>query len=263
MAVDFFHRLIVRGPHKDIRAFQREIYREYPRTIGKESFTEIAPFSFAALYRIAPAAQQIEAEIPYDPYELVAWPVRRFGQDQGEVRYQFQTRNLEMVGLIRVLARVRPSLIFLLVTLCFDDSSIEVYRIQARKTLKWVFPERRRELYWNRARTKFQLAGDYVYEDDAAERWAEGEMLHEALTHWDRKDHDGNLKTCPRYQWWNKPPLRDRATEQQLFMYELAEKLGSKARKKKSKARADTRGKEKIQKKKPARNRATRGNPRV
>jgi len=46
-------------------------------------------------------------------------------------------------------------------------------------------------------------------------------------------------------------------------MYELAEKLGSKARKKKSKARADTRGKEKIQKKKPARNRATRGNPQV
>ena len=121
MAVDYLHRLIIRGPREDVRAFRRQIYREYPRRIARKSWTEIVPFSFTALYEIAPAASRIEPEAPDDPYELSAWPVRRVGSNKAEVRYQFQTRNLEMVGLIRVLSRALPSLTFTLATLprCF------------------------------------------------------------------------------------------------------------------------------------------------
>ena len=49
---------------------------------------------------MAPAAYRIQSEVPYDPYELSGWPVRRITRKQSEVRYQFQTRNLEMVALI-------------------------------------------------------------------------------------------------------------------------------------------------------------------
>jgi len=185
MAVDFLHRLIIRGPHAAVRAFRRQIYREYTRSIDNQSWTEIVPFSFTALYEMAPASRRIEPEIPCDPYELSSWRVRRIDRNQSEVRYQFQTRNMEMIDLIRVLSRVLPSLTFTLATLCFDDSDIEVYRLRGGSTRRWEIPQRRRDFFWNRARIKFSLAGDDVYDDDDAERWAEEEMLHEALNHWD------------------------------------------------------------------------------
>ena len=228
MAVDYFHRLIVRGSAKDIRTFRRQIYRRYPRTIGRKSWIEIVPFSFAALYEIAPAARRIEEEVPSDAYDMSAWPVRRIGRTQAEVRYQFHTRNLEMADLIRVLARARPALTFTLLTFCLDDSSIELYRFTGGRSKKWESPEARREFHWDRARIKFGLAGDDVYDDEEAEHWAEEEMLHEALTHWDKGNADEHSSRQRRYQWWNRSPLRDLATEQQLFAYEIAEKLKSK-----------------------------------
>lgn len=234
MAVDFFHRLIVRGPHKDVSAFRGQVYREYARKIGKQSWTEIAPFSFAALYDLAPAARQIEQEVPCEPYEISAWPIRRIGRNQGEVRYQFQTRNMEMVGLIRVLSQALPWLTFTLATLCLDDSDIEAYCLKGRRMQKWALPQRRRDFHWSRARIKFGLAGDDVYDDDDAEHWAEDEMLHDALTHWDQSSVRAHSRRTTRYRWWNRPPLRDLATEQQLFAYEISEKLRSKAQKTKS-----------------------------
>ena len=59
MAVDYLHRLLVSGKPADVRAFRDAIYREYPRTIAGETFTEIAPFSFAGLYELAPAARRV------------------------------------------------------------------------------------------------------------------------------------------------------------------------------------------------------------
>jgi hypothetical protein len=94
MAVDYFHRLLVTGRSHDVRTFRRAMYREYPRTIGGETWTEIVPFSFAGLYELAPAARRIEAEIPYDPYELSAWPVRKIDRQRAEVRYQFSDTQL-------------------------------------------------------------------------------------------------------------------------------------------------------------------------
>ena len=44
------------------------------------------------------------------------------------MHHQFQTRNREMAGLVRGLARKHPRLTFTWVTLCLDDSSIESYK---------------------------------------------------------------------------------------------------------------------------------------
>jgi hypothetical protein len=72
MAVDYFHRLLVSGHADRVRAFRKRIHREYPRTVAGTTWTEIVPFSFAALYDIAPRARRIEAEVPYGAYELSA-----------------------------------------------------------------------------------------------------------------------------------------------------------------------------------------------
>jgi hypothetical protein len=141
------------------------------------------PFSFAALYDIAPRARTFEAEVPYDAYELAAWPVTRVGKRDAMVRYQFQTRSLEMAPLIRVLGRAVPGVTFTLVTFCLGDSSIESYRFQAGRQRKWIVSQRVRDRHWERARRKFGLQGDDVYDEDDAERSAEEEMLSDALNH--------------------------------------------------------------------------------
>jgi hypothetical protein len=185
------------------------------------------PFSFGALYEIAPSARRIEPEVPRDAYDMSAWPIRRIGRTQAEVRYKFHTRNLEMADLIRVLARARPALTLTLLTFCLDSSSIELYRFTGGRTKRWEYPQARREFHWDRARAKFGLAGDDVYDDEEAEHWAEEEMLHEALNHWNGTDSIRSDRGR-RYNWWNRPPLRDLMTEKQLFVLELEEKLKSK-----------------------------------
>jgi hypothetical protein len=197
------------------------------------------PFCFQALYELAPAARRVEAEVPYDPYELSAWPPRRISKRRSEVRYQFQTRNLEMVGLLRALSRALPSLTFTLVTLCLDDSSIETSRFAGGRIEKWVMPERECEGYWKRARKKFGLGDDEVYDDDDAEYWAEQEMLHAALAHWDRKRAGGPGR---RLQWNNRFPLRDLETERELAMYAIAEVLDAEERRKTRSAKRARRG---------------------
>jgi hypothetical protein len=227
MAVDYQHRLIVRGSRNDIPTFRRQIYRRYRRKIGRKSWMEIVPFSFAALYEIAPAARRIEEEVPCDPYDLSVWPIRPIGRTHSEIRYQFHTRNLEMADLILLLSRARATLSFILLTFCLDDSSIELFRFDKGRMKRWEYSDKRREFHWDRARAKFGLSGDDVYDDDAAEQWAEEEMLHEALSHWDAVER--------RYKWWNRPRLRDLITEKELFLYELDEKLKSEAPRRKGK----------------------------
>src|SRR5688572_11805490 len=70
------------------------------------------------------------------------------------------------------------------VTLCLDDSSIESYSLSGTARRKWVLPDRRRDFHWERARKKFGLTGDDVYDDDDADQWAQEQMLIEAIAHW-------------------------------------------------------------------------------
>lgn len=220
MAVDYLHRLLVTGSHRNVRAFRRGIRREYPRTIAGETWTEVVPFSFTRLYELAPAARRVEAEIPFDPYEISAWPVRHIDRRRAEARYQFQTRNLELVTFLRALARALPELTFTLTTLCLDDSSIESYRLSGRKEWKWLLPDSRREVHWDRARKKFKLAGDDVYDDDEADRWVEEELLAEALSHWDERGRVRRNRApgARPYRWWNAIRLRDLDTERTLSL---------------------------------------------
>ena len=218
MAVDYLHRILVAGRADRVRDFRRRIYREYPRTVAGTTWTEIVPFSFAAMYEIAPRARTVEPEVPYDPYDLSAWPVTRIGARAAVVRYQFHTRNLEMAPLIRVLARAVPDLTFTLVTLCLDDSSIASYRFEAGRQRQWTVPERVREAHWDRARRKFRLAGDDVYDDDEAERWAEEAMMTAALNHWEPPARGTSRPR--RYQWWNSLPLRRLEDERVLALAE-------------------------------------------
>jgi hypothetical protein len=205
MAVDLLHRLLVTGRTDRVRDFRRRIYREYPRTMTGTTWTEIVPFSFAALYELAPRSTMVETEVPCDPYELSVWPVRRIDKRDAVVRYQFQTRNLEMAPLVHLLARAVPDVTFTLVTLCLDDSSIESHRFEAGRRRRWVVPKRVSDQHWERARRKFGLSGEDVYADDDAERWAEEEVLKDALSHWEL----GARSMSPRrYAWWNQPPLR-------------------------------------------------------
>jgi hypothetical protein len=125
MAVDYFHRLLLTGRHEAVRRLVSAFYREYAHTIGRQTCTDVVPFSFEALYDLAPSAIPVEREVPCDPYELAAWPIRKRTKAASEASYQFQTRNLEMAPFTRLLARTDARLTFTLVTLCLNDSSIE------------------------------------------------------------------------------------------------------------------------------------------
>ena len=221
MAVDYFHRLLVSGKPADVRAFRDAISRAYPRTIARETWTEIVPFSFAALYELAPAARRVEPEIPDDPYDLSAWPVRTVEGARAEIRYQMHTRNLEVIDVLRPLARALPRLTFTLSTLCFDDSSVASYRLHGRRGQRWMLPDRRQDFHWERAWKKFKLAGDERYENDEAEHWVEQEMLTEAFSHWDEAGRVRRGLAPRRYRWWNAVQLRDLDTERQLSVLEM------------------------------------------
>lgn len=219
MAVDYLHRLLVSGKPTDVRAFRDAIYREYQRTIAGETWTEIAPFSFAGLYELAPAARRVEPEIPEDPYDLSAWPVRTVEGERAEIRYQMHTRNSELIDFLRPLARALPRLTFTLSTLCFDDSSVASYRLRGRSAQRWRLPDRRLDVYWERAKKKFKLPGDDP--DEEAEHWVEQEMLAEAFSHWDEAGRVRRGRAPRRYRWWNEIVFRDLDTERELALAEM------------------------------------------
>src|SRR4051794_34864716 len=117
MAVDYHHRLILSGPIGEVRTFRRRMCFEYSKTVGGKSWTEVVPFSFTSLYVLAPDVRKREPEQPEDPLELSVWPIRRIDARNGEVRYRFQTRNLELAPILSALARELPPLVFRLTTL--------------------------------------------------------------------------------------------------------------------------------------------------
>lgn len=220
MAVDYFHRLLITGAAAPIRKLVRGLHREYPRRVGRESWTEIVPFSFAALYELAPRAVRIEPEVPFDAFEMSAWPVRRLPRGKAEARYQFQTRSLELAPFIRALARVHTSLEFTVATLCLDDSSVESWFFSKGRTRKRTVPERRRDAWWARAGKKFKLEGEDLYDDDDAQVWAEGQMVTEALAQW--RPEGPHRDRILRYRWWDQPQWRDLDTERTLAVASLA-----------------------------------------
>jgi hypothetical protein len=78
-----------------------------------------------------------------------------------------------------------------------------------------------------------------VYDDDEADDWTEQEMLHAALAHWDGKSA---RRPGRRREWNNRVPLRDLDTERELAMYEIAEAMALKTRRKRRAAKRARRG---------------------
>jgi hypothetical protein len=223
MGVDYFHRLIVSGPPKRVDDLRRSLVRTSSRRVGRRAFSERVPFSFAALYELAPDARRVERDVPGEPYDVRAWPVASVSSRKVELRYQLHTRDRELSGFLRPLSRACPALTFRLVTLYLDDGELQSFLIERGRIREWWLPARRHEAHWDRARKKFRLTGDEVYDDDEATLFAEDGMSDEALDHWDPATAPGGRKR-PR-EWWNRPIAREFSEEQELDFLEISEQL--------------------------------------
>ena len=228
MAVDYFHRLIVRGGRPQVADLRRRLARTWSRRIGRQTFTEQLPFSFAALYEIAPAASRVEREVPGEPYDVRVWPISQGDRGAAELRYQLHTREVDLFGFLRPLSRACPSLTFVLSTLYLDDGEFASFHARRGRVKRWWLPARRHEAHWDRARRKFGLAGDDVYDDDHATFYAEEGMNDEALAHWDRPSARHSRRR--RRLWWNRPVARDFETERELDFIEISKLLRAEAK---------------------------------
>ena len=74
--------------------------------------------------------------------------------------------------MIRILSGVWPALTVRFLTFCLYNMSIELYRFRhSSDEEEMEYLEARNEFHWNRARIKFGLVGDDVYDDDVAQDW--------------------------------------------------------------------------------------------
>jgi hypothetical protein len=223
MAVDYWHRLVVTGPGKTVGLLRRQLRRRARRTAaGRQPWRETIAFSFERLYQLVPAATRVEPQLPCEPYDLSAWPIRRLPGGAAEVRYQLHTRNMELLPFVRLLSRKFADLTFCLVTFCLDDSEVASYRVSGGRVRKWILPRPRREAHWERARQKFGLMGDDVYEDDVATSFAEEAMLEEAIDHWGPAAAGSRRR--PARNWWNRPVSREIMTELYINLAEINER---------------------------------------
>ena len=229
MAVDFYHRLVATGPHGSVDLLRRWLRRTCTRTVAGRKWRERVPFSFERLYALVPSAARIEPYIPFDPYDMSVWPIRRLSRGRAEVRYQLHLRDLELLPFVRVLSRKFRPLGFRLMTHCLDDDDIESDRVCDGGVRRWTLPAARHKMHWERARQKFGLSSDDVYEDDDARYFAEETRYEEALDHWDQVSHRRREQTSVR-SWRNRPVSRDLQTEQLIVLAAVNEELRAQER---------------------------------
>jgi hypothetical protein len=235
MAVNFFNRLIVSGPHADVLDFQTRAERTYERTAGEETWTEYLPLSFTSLQEITPIFP--EDELPFDPYEIAEWPVKRVSPRRAEVRYQFETRAVDLSPALKRLSRKLSRLTFRLMTLCLDDGDVETWEIRSGKMRYRCLSARRHEFHWAAARRKFGLEGREVYADDDATRFAELRMCEEALGSWEKRNGK------PRRLDWTRGLVFMKLEDERLFaMAALAHAVGPAKKKRASKRAAKRAG---------------------
>ena len=201
MAITYLNRLVVIGTPKRVQDFRTTMRRTLHRRLGKESWQEPVPFSLTALARVT--RMRNPEEYAEEPYSASTWRIRQLTPRRAEVRYQFQTRNLEMLQPLKRLSRRLPELTFRLMVHCLDDSSPESFQIRNGEAKKRCFSDTAREKYWQAAGKKFHLSGDEIYDDDDVELLAEERMRQDILNVWARAG------SVPRRQdWWNAPATR-------------------------------------------------------
>jgi hypothetical protein len=233
VAVDFYHRLVVSGLSKELKAFRNSVSHTVRRkpVRGMAAWRERVPISFAAMYARCPRLTRVQPEPPNDPYDLAAWPKVSLGNRREEVRYQFHTRNTEMRDFLVPFTREFPGLELKLVTFCLDDDSIVSYLIRNGTVRHYTLPERRHGWHWEQAKKRFGIAGDAIYEHDEARFFAEEGMLAESLNHWQEAAH-GEAAFASRRSWWNRPTVRELEFERELAILQLSQRLADDAEKK-------------------------------
>jgi hypothetical protein len=221
MAVDDFHRLIISGPTPDLRALRAGLVTDLVRVIEGEEYKERLPFSFAGLIALAPAAKNWAPEGALEPYDIRVWPIVRRSSRTSDIRYQLHTRNEELLPFVRELSRAFTRLTFRMSMLQLDDSEVYGFLVRNGKVRKWNVPGERRDVHWDRARKKFNLVGDDVYDDDDATLYAEDGMQDEALDHWAPAYRLG--AGARRRDWWNRPATRDFMEQRELDLVQASE----------------------------------------
>jgi hypothetical protein len=227
VAVDNFYRLVVMGPRGAVSDFRRTVAHTVSRpAIGDiDSWREFVPISIERIRSRYDLVRRATSAA-LDPFEVSAWPTCVLDKRRAALRYQFQTRNCEFIDFLKPLSRCFPSLTFVLVTLWLDDSEIASCLVRRGQTKRWKLSRKRREWHWNRARQRYGIQGDAVYDDDEAEFFAEQAMLAEALANWLPPSDQRR-----RWSWWNRPKVRDLDVERQLAVITLAEQMKSEKQK--------------------------------
>lgn len=220
MAVDYWHRLIVTGHRETVDLFRQQLRRRTIRSgfPGEKLSHETIPFSFVRLYQLIPTAERIDPNGPFEPYDLSVWPIRPRLRGLGEVRYQLHTRDTELLPFVRILSKRFAKLTFCLVTFCLDDSDVVSYEICNGCVRKWILPQSRREVHWERARQEFGLTGESVYDDDVATKSAEEAMLDEAIEHWERPSREHRQSRSQVRNWSNRPVVREFFREMEIVL---------------------------------------------
>jgi hypothetical protein len=142
MAIDYFHRLVVFGSRRGVQRFAAGARRRvrYPADAGLKAFSETLPFSFESLWKRHRELSRFTRLPPHDPYYVRGWRMRAVTPRQHFVRYQFQTCNMTMTRIVRLLSGANPSLAFVLMTMCLDDSSIESWFMEAGRRSHYQVP---------------------------------------------------------------------------------------------------------------------------
>ena len=219
MSVTYLNRLVVSGSPARVAAFRDTMKRTLNRKAGPQRWRERVPFSLKTAARLTGIADPEEYE--YEPYQMSAWPMRLIAQRHAEVRYQFETRNVEISDLVALLSKRFPNVTLVLGIHCLDDDSPYSFHMQAGRVRRKTLSDAVRETYWQAARKHFKLPADddEFYHDDDVVEMAEGRMFDSVMNHWEK------TSPGPQRSWWNQPAIRSLDDERTFAMVELAEAL--------------------------------------
>ena len=206
MAVTYLNRLLVLGAPDRVLEFRDTMRRTLDRQVGERSWQEDVPFSLETVARLT---RTRDPDSYCEPYGMSVWPIRRVTPRRAELRYQFETRNLEMSDLVTALSKRFPKLMLRLVIHCLDDDRPYGFEMRAGRTRTRSISNPRHEAHWNAARRKFRLRDDDVYDDDVATEFAEERMREAVLNALERTP-----ELRRRRDWWNQVSIRSIEDEQ-------------------------------------------------
>jgi hypothetical protein len=212
VAVDYFHFLVVSGPHPAVDDFVHRIALVVTRRVAGVNLEQTVPFSIESLF----AMGRIKEDLPGEPFDMTRWRIVRRGP-LAEVRYRFHTRSLQLHPLLRRLSKHVPRLTFALVTRCLDDNDFGAFTIRGgTQRGKWLGDDWRTPFYERVAR-EYKIPLSEVYEDQDIQDVGEWRMTDAAV--------QIATGTKRRYEWRGGRVYRDFEDERATAMLELAQAM--------------------------------------